>query len=352
MTLLRLRYVHRFRDRHGRIRHYARIPGRKQVPLRGEPGSAEFMEDYQAALADAPRREIGAGRTKPGSVAEIITAYYRDVTFASLAPSTQKMRRAILERFRSNYGDRPIAPLRSAHLATLIGPMTPSAARNWRKTLRGLMQFAVATGRLKEDPTAGVKLPKGQPGEIHSWTEDEISQFEKHHPIGSKPRLAMALHLYTGQRRSDVVTIGRQHIRNGVIAVRQQKTGKALEIPIHPALATILYSTPSDHLTFLTTGSGKPFSPAGFGNVFRDWCNEADLPSHCSAHGLRKAACRRLAEAGCSEHEIASISGHESLAEVQRYTKAARQAKLARAAIATVTEAFPAAEGQAIGKPK
>jgi hypothetical protein len=72
---------------------------------------------------------------------------------------------------------------------------------------------------------------------------------------------------------------------------------------------------------------------AGFGNWFRDQCNEAGLPKHCSAHGLRKAACRRLAEAGCTAHQIAAISGHASLREVERYTKAVDQARLAKDAI-------------------
>jgi site-specific recombinase XerD len=95
----------------------------------------------------------------------------------------------------------------------------------------------------------------------------------------------------------------------------------------------VLDKTAGDHLTFLTTDKGEPFTPAGFGNAFRDWCNEAGLPKHCSAHGLRKAACRRLAEAGCSAHEIASISGHVTLSEVQRYTKAADQKRMARSAM-------------------
>jgi integrase len=119
--------------------------------------------------------------------------------------------------------------------------------------------------------------------------------------------------------------------RTGV-HVRQQKTGIELAIPIHATLAAIIAETPADHLTLLTTQTGKPFSAAGFGNWFRDRCNEAGL-SHCSAHGLRKAAARRLAEAGCTMHEIAAITGHASLSEVQRYTKAADQARLARAAM-------------------
>ncbi len=99
-----------------------------------------------------------------------------------------------------------------------------------------------------------------------------------------------------------------------------------------PDLQAIIDATPSEHLTFLTTAFGKPFTAAGFGNWFREQCNEAGLP-HCSAHGLRKAAARRLAEAGCTAHEIAAITGHASLREVQRYTKAADQTRLAVAAM-------------------
>ena len=148
----------------------------------------------------------------------------------------------------------------------------------------------------------------------------------------TRARLALAMLLYTGQRRGDIIRLGRQHIREGFIHVRQQKTGIELAIPIHATLAAIIAETPIHHLTLLTTQTGKPFSPAGFGNWFRDRCNEAGL-SHCSAHGLRKAAARRLAEAGCTMHEIAAITGHASLSEVQRYTKAADQKRLALAAM-------------------
>ena len=148
--------------------------------------------------------------------------------------------------------------------------------------------------------------------------------------------------------------MGRQHIRDGVVYVRQQKTGAMLAIPLHPALAAIIEATPNkrvEHgsttsfdgreklnpLTLLTTAYGKPFTAAGFGNWFRDRCNEAGLPEHCSAHGLRKAACRRLAEAGCSANVIASISGHATLTEVARYTKAADQERMAREGIRRIS---------------
>jgi integrase len=128
--------------------------------------------------------------------------------------------------------------------------------------------------------------------------------------------------------------MGRQHIRDGVLAVRQQKTGALLAIPVTSPLAAVLDATPSDNLTFLVTDRGQPFEPMTFTKWFRRCCDAAGLPKACSAHGLRKAACRRLAEAGCSANEIASISGHASLREVERYTRAADQARMARHAIA------------------
>jgi integrase len=109
-----------------------------------------------------------------------------------------------------------------------------------------------------------------------------------------------------------------------------------LEIPVHAVLAQVIAETSTGNLTFLTTQFGKPFTAPGFGNWFREQCNDAGLP-HCSAHGLRKATARRLAEAGCTEHEIASITGHASLREIVRYTKAADQRRLARSAIDTVS---------------
>lgn len=88
-------------------------------------------------------------------------------------------------------------------------------------------------------------------------------------------------------------------------------------------------------MTFLVTGFGRPFTRAGFGNWFRDRVQEAGLPDCCAAHGLRKAAARRLAEAGCSPSQIAAITGHRTLKEVARYTAAASQAHLTKDALAT-----------------
>lgn len=185
---------------------------------------------------------------------------------------------------------------------------------------------------IASNPAAGVKKYRSRSEGFHSWSEDEIAQFEQRHEIGSRARLAFTLLLYTAQRRSDVVRMGWQHVQGDAIAVRQEKTGTALMIPLHPDLALVLGSVPRTNLTFLMTEKGAPFTPAGAGNWFREQCNLAKL-SQCSAHGLRKAAATRLANAGCSSDQIKAITGHRSLAEVAHYTRAADQQRLARQAL-------------------
>ncbi len=346
------RYVHGFIDRHGKPRFYLRRDGFPRVPLPGLPWSPEFMAAYEAAQNsgyEAP--PAGRKRVSPGSVNAAIIGYYNSLAFRSLAAGTQRMRRNILEAFRNEHGDKRISTLPPTFIARLLNQKRPSAARNWLKTLRGLCQFVLADGMRPDDPTQGVRLPHYKTDGIHTWSEVEIAQFRATHPLGSRPRLALELLLNTAQRKSDVIRMGRQHVRGDVIEVRQQKTRALLQIPIHPDLATALSASPAENLTFLVTQHGRPFTAAGFGNIFRDWCNEARLPQHCSSHGLRKAACRRLAEVGCSEKAISAISGHASLSEVQRYTRAADQERLARGAMDRLAGFDTAKPRTIIGKP-
>jgi integrase len=330
------KYVQGFIDRHGKPRWYFRRPGFKRVPLPGLPWSPEFMAAYETALAETPRMEIGASRTVAGTVNAVVIGYFGSAAFHNLAPASQRQYRGIIERLRRKHGDKRIALLERRHVKEMLDAKaaTPVAARDLLCCLRLLIRYAVDIGLRADDPTLGLRVAMPKSGGFRTWSEDDIAAFEAYYPIGSKPRLALALLLHTAQRRADVVMMGRQHIRGGVFSVRQQKTGRALSIPVSPALAEVLEATPCEHLTFLVTDRGQPFEPMAFTKWFRRCCDAAGLPKACSAHGLRKAACRRLAEVGCSANEIASISGHTSLREIERYTRAADQARLARNAFA------------------
>jgi integrase len=269
-----------------------------------------------------------------------VTAYFASSAFSELAPDTKRARRSVLEPFAKEHGDKRISIIKRSHVQILIDAKrkTPGTARKLLSGLRVLLDFAVCLGMRPDNPATGVKRPKLSTEGWRCWSEADIAAFENRHPPGTSQRLALALLLYTAQRRSDTIKMGRQHVRNGAIDVRQQKTGATLSVPIHPTLKTVIDATPSDHLTFLTTTGGKPFTPEGFGNWFRKACSDAGLPKECSAHGLRKAACRRLAEAGCTVHQIAAISGHASLKEVERYTKSVDQVSMAKDAIKAITQ--------------
>src|SRR5215471_2629213 len=212
------KYVQAWVDkRDDRAYYYLRRRGFPRKRLPGLPWSPTFMAAYEAAMS-GPRTAIGAGRVKPGSVAAVI-AEYKDSRefFGSKSAGTQRMRRGILDRFGAAYGDRPFALLPPEWIEALLDSKPPHAARSWRATLRSLCQFGVKRRYLRSDPTANIKLRAVKSDGFHCWTDAEIAQFEAYHPIGTKPRLALALLLYTAQRRSDVARMGRQHIKDGVL---------------------------------------------------------------------------------------------------------------------------------------
>lgn len=188
------RYVQSFVDKKtGAVFHYFRRPGFPRKRLPGLRGSREFMAAYQDAL-DQPQIQIGAKRTRAGTVSAAIVGYYGSTMFfGALAPGTQAMRRPILERFRAEHGDRPIGTMPPKFIALMLNKMKPFAARNWLKTIRHLMQFCVAQEMIATDPTLGVKLPRAKSDGIYTWTEAEIAQFEARHAPGTKERLALAL---------------------------------------------------------------------------------------------------------------------------------------------------------------
>ena len=352
VQLRRLRFVNSFRDRHGRVRHYFRRPGSKAVALPGLPGSAEFMEAYQIALAGAPMPNIGASRTVAGTINAAVAAYYRSTNFTqALAPATQRMRRNILEHFRADHGDKRIALLQRNHIAKILETMKPYAQKNWLKTIRGLMAFAVADTMIANDPSESVKATKVAKSIGHmTWLEPQVTMYRKHHPVGTVARLAIELLLNIAARRGDAHLLGDQHIRDGRIEWRprktRRKTAKLLRVRIMPELQEALDAVPRSEnvLTFLTNDYGKPFaSAAAFGNKFADWCVAAGLkPVLCDdgrvrnfrAHGLRKAALRALAHAGCTGSEMMQVSGHSSLKQLQEYLDEVDQEHQADAAMA------------------
>lgn len=350
--------VTEYRDRHGKYRLRFRKKGLPTYHFKSKLGSPEFRAELEAARNAKPLgRAERLARIPPGTISALIATYYGAPEFTGLAPSSKRTYRNILERFRADYGDLGVKTLTRAAIKSIIGDMAdrPSAANNLLDRLRILMKLAIDMGWRTDDPTYKLKGFDETGDGFHTWTEEEILQFgERWHP-GTRQRRAMALMLFTSQRRSDLVRMGRQHVDGSRLFVRQVKTGAELWIPMHADLIAELELAPTTDLTFLVTQKGAPFTAAGFGNWFRKQCDAAGLPQ-CSAHGLRKAAARRLAEAGCTHAEIKAITGHVTDKEVTRYIRAADQKRLAQRAInaiggGTKVEQTLANQAKKVGEP-
>ena len=329
-------HVELWNDRHGKTRVYFRRGKGPRIPLPLEVGSPEFETAYAAALAgNAPPAKTDRRTPSPGSVGALVVSYLKSPGYLDLRETSRAGYRSRLEIIRTDHGHRTVAGMTREGIVTKI--LQPFADRPGQrlailKMLRILIRHAIEIGWLRHDPSLGIKRPKTQ--EIRSWTDAEIAAFEARWGAETKQRLAFALMLFTGQRRSDVHRMTWTDVEGGAaIRVVQQKTRAKLIIPLHANLRAILASASKEHVTILNTAFDRPFTVDGFSAFMRDAIAGAGLPLECQPHGLRKAAGRRLAEAGCSAHEIMSILGHKTLAEAERYTREADQARLASSAI-------------------
>ena len=347
MAAIRLKYTLRDVDRHGRVRWYLRRAGARKVLLNGEPGSVAFAQSYQAALRAAPtpagQAQIGRPVAAKGTVAWLVEQYYQSAAFRACAARTRHVRELVLRPVVEQYGVVAFAAMKPAVIRSWRDASAdrPESANALVKALRQVYAYAVEYDHMENNPAASVPYLVSTGDGHHRWTAAEIARFERRHPVGTKARLAMALLLYTGQRRSDVTRLGQEHFRAaGWLTLTQHKNRErkpvTLDIPVLPELQAVLDGSQLGSPTYLVTEFGKPFSDAGFGNWFRERCNEAGL-AHCSAHGLRKASASLLAESGATAHEIMSITGHRTMKEVERYTRQVHQRQMAESAMRRLT---------------
>ncbi|WP_061975999.1 tyrosine-type recombinase/integrase [Aureimonas sp. AU20] len=311
-----------------------RMKGRPACYINHEYGSKAFEAAYKAAVEssfDITSPTLDEGR---GTFGWLIEEYARRPAWSKLAKITRTNQWNDFQRFRQEYGTAMVRDLRSDHVEKMLAKKasTPSAANHLLRTVKLLCRFAVKIRLIEADPTASVERYAENPDGFHTWTTLEIGQFIEFHGAASKPALALELMLSTGAARQDVIALGWQNIRAGRIAYRRHKTGGEvdLNLSLMPDLSTLLEDLPRDRMLFLSWGAGRPYTAAGFGNRFREWCSKAGLP-HCSAHGLRKAGATRLAEAGATEFEIMSFLGHRTTDEARTYVKRANRAKMADA---------------------
>lgn len=328
---LKLKYVNEYRDRTGKLRRYFR-KGLIRGALPGEIGSSEFMTSYQAFLAEKP--ELAKRPLHQDSLAKLIIDFYGSRLFTDRKPSTRQLYRYALDPVSKEHGHRSASAMTAENaekIINTIGAKRPGMGNLTRAVMRRVMQFAIKQRARKDNPMLGIE--PFEVGEHHTWNDAELKMFEDKWRIGTRQRLAYALLLYTGQRVGDVAKMNRADVSDGLIHVIQQKTGAELWLPIHPDLQRAMKACPAKGLMLIGDSVGRPIKRAALSLLMRTAIRESGLPSRCVSHGLRKAAMRRLAESDATANQIAAISGHKTLKEVERYTKAADQKKMARAAM-------------------
>ena len=336
MTKIRLPYIHEYRDRHGRPRRYVRRPGSRRVALPGLPGSPEFMQVYQDAMTGPLVRPRAP---KAGTLGALAAEFFGSTEFANLRPSSQATYRLALSPVLAMDGHRLVRDLpadKARKIIQEIGAKRPAMANLTRAVLQRLFSFAMAIGQRRDNPFNAV--PKYKVGTHHTWTDEQLNAYEKRWPLGTRERLAFDVLLYSAQRVGDVVRMQRSDIRNGVITLVQQKTGAEVFVPLHSALARSIKAGPTRGVYLIGDENGRPIKRARLSALISAAAKAAGLPAECVPHGLRKAALRRLAEHGATSKEMQAVSGHKSLAEIERYTRQADQQRLAKAAIGTLPD--------------
>jgi integrase len=343
-------------DRHGNERHYFRVGHGRRVRLAEEPGSEAFDQRYHellrqhqaGELRQEPRGTREHGVAKDGTWRSLAQDYMGSPKFRALDPGTQRARQRMFEHTfkepispgaKELFADFPLIHFNRKVVKILhnLKADTPDAANARLQAIRAVFEWALDNEdrRVTANPARDVKrLPPKRPGGWPTWSEDEIEKFHARHPRGTKARVAFDLMLYTGARRSDIIRLGRQHIRGGVLSFQafkgRNKKPMQVDLPILPELLATLDALPVGDLVFLVSQLGRPFTANGFWRWFKSRCREAGV--NRSPHGLRKAAAVRLAHAGASPHMLQAWFAWSDPDMASIYTEAVDRKRLAGSA--------------------
>jgi len=333
-------------DRHGgQPFNYFRRKGHKDVPLpRGNQRTPEFLAAYRVAITGTPlpnvvRKELDRS-CRAGSWNAMIAAYMATDEYRRLVKKDDRLRAFKVMREDMKLGDALVAETDFVVVGQYIDKVkqkTPGWARGLRTTLSLLCAQAILHKLLTANPIREIPRPVlANVDGIHDWTDDEIAKYEKHHKTGTMARRALDIGVETGLRLSDLHRVGDEHVDgDGLISLIPWKTRRLGErarvfIPVTDKLtasaAAMTVVVPingkrQDHRRWLSTVTGKPFSADYLGECFAKWIDEAGLPAHCTAHGLRKSFVRRMINAGHSVTDVAAMTGHQDLALVMFYAR-------------------------------
>lgn len=332
----RLPYLHKQITRHGKVVWYVRKSHSRRIRLKAEYGTPEFADEYQKAIDRQPAPSTKPAKASAGSLEWLWIRYRETTAWTALRPATRKQRENIMRHVLKTSARASANAIECKDIANGRDrrSSTPAQARNFLDVMRGLFRWAAEAGLVSQDPTLEVKNPPKKQGEgFPVWTEEDVDKYCERWPLGTKERVWLDLLLYTGLRRGDVVTLGRQHVREGVATLRTEKSGRMVTVtlPILPVLAATLKAGPIGELSFVCGEKRKPLTKESFGNMFVKACRAAGIEK--SAHGVRKISATRAAENGATVAELEALFGWQGGGMASLYTKGANRKRLAQGAI-------------------
>ena len=316
----------------GNVRFYYRPKGQHGIAMPDlPPDDPAFLTAYAKAAGVRPRRA-----SREGSIASGIELYKASDQFRALAQGTRNARRRMLDDVAERYGHASRRDLASKHITKDLSGFSAHTRNNRLKMWRGFCKWMVEHDELPHDPSDGLKKSPTTKSDGHvPWSHDEIEAFRAYWPLGSVERLAFELIYWTGARVSDAVRLGPGNVdREGWMTFRQQKTGGEVWIPFNRELPEFVEPAEPDlsllkqainarnerQMTFLHTQKGASRSSKAVSQWFAAKARKAGVADR-TAHGLRKARAKGLAEMGGSAPQIGAWTGHESLKEIERYIK-------------------------------
>lgn len=318
-------HVTKQKTRHDKWVFYFRLGKGKRIRL-PNPNDPKFKAAYTAALTGTP---IEIHVPYEGTLGWLWDRYTTEsAKWAGYSPATQKAQRLIMAKVLTNNSKFALKAFSQDVIQEGVDKRheTPAMAGNFLKVMRGMFGWAKKMRFVAIDPTIGVEPPGYKTGGFPAWTIDDVKAFRTKYAIGSKERLAMELMLLAGLRRSDVVTVGRQHITGKVLTITTAKTGAKVSIELSDELIKLIDVTPRRGLHLLEAAHGGPFAKESFGNWFREACNAAEVKK--SAHGLRKLSATLAAEGGAGSHQLLAQYGWTNLATAEIYTKSIDRRRL------------------------
>lgn len=320
----------RSRKLRGRWFHYYRRNGREaSLGVHGLlPTDKRVFAAYCAAHARHEESRKDEATPKAKSFAWGMDMYLQSPHWKGLALETQKHRLRLLGGYRASQGERPLDSITQGDIEAALAFKGGNPALNDLKALKPLFKYLKAIRAIERDPAASVTMEKPKTKGFPTASADDISRFQKRWPVGTTERLVFDLAIYTGAARVDLCKLSRKHIAEGVLRYNRHKTGSEANVPLTPELRSVISRTPDISPAFILNSDGRPYTKESLGNMFGDAARAAGAKTRL--HGLRKAFCVYWAEKGMSAHQIASMAGHETLAEVERYTKEADRRRIVR----------------------